>query len=91
MGDIVILITTKLSSIIQGYTKDAGQDMALEQLIQPTIPSSQVKSSLHGTDWEYLQRLIHILSIRTILPCMVPNILVGTGVPLLATPLSKGP
>jgi len=38
-GDIVILITTKLSSIIQGYTKDAGQDMALEHLIRPTIPS----------------------------------------------------
>jgi len=61
----------------------------MEQLIRPTIPSSQVKSSLHGTDWEYLQRLVHIYSIRTILPCMVLKILVGTGVPLLVMPLSK--
>ena len=39
MGDLMILIATKLSSIVQRYTKDAGQDIALEQLIQPTIPS----------------------------------------------------
>ena len=36
-----------------------------------------------GTNQEYLQRLVYIYSIHTILPCMVPNILIGTGVLLL--------
>ena len=53
--------------------------------------NSQVKCSLHGTDWHksgifiYKQTLVHIYSVCTILPCMVSTTLVGTGVPLLAT------
>jgi len=43
---------------MQGYTKDAGQDMALEQLIWPTIPTNtgKMQSAMGqiGTNQEYL-------------------------------------
>ena len=55
---------------MQGYTKDAGQDMALEQLIWPKIPTNTGKISLQ---WDRLAQIRNIYmqtNTSTHLQCM---------------------